>query len=120
MSADASTGWSEQQHVEADAKFLAAVGTEDSPYRLGQVLAEDVHLDLPFTWVKATYERLFAIGVDDVRTRLCYARYLLLHGPTWDEVAQSILAQVEPAARGAGLWEAPQLGHHPVFFADLG
>ncbi|WP_148085736.1 hypothetical protein [Amycolatopsis thermoflava] len=90
--------------------------TEDSVLRLGDVLRCDVGLSLPVVVIKATYDRLFELGVADVRTRLCYARYLLLHGPEWDREAGDILRQVEEPARLAGIWDPAFLGHHPVFY----
>lgn len=98
-------------------RLLELVAAETSPFRLGEVLRCDVGLDLPVPVIKATYERLFELGVNDVHTRSCYAGYLLLHGPDWDDQANEILAEVEPAARAAGLWRSNVLGHHPVFYA---
>ncbi len=72
---------------------------------------------MPFDVVRSCYLRLFGLGISDVHTRLCYARYLLLRGPTWDGEAQGILGEIEEVARAAGLWDSPFLGHHPVFFA---
>ena len=66
----------------------------------------------------AVYRRLFALGVDDVHTKLCFAGYALLNGPDWDDEANAILQEIEPAARQAGLWKTRHLGHHPVFFVD--
>jgi hypothetical protein len=96
--------------------FLTMVEAEESPYRLGQVLLHDAGLDLPVAVVKATYERLFELGASDVHTKLCYARYLLMHGPEWDDLAQGILAEIHDAADAAGLWENSRFGHHPVLY----
>ncbi|WP_431878571.1 hypothetical protein [Amycolatopsis sacchari] len=108
--------WRPQDWDRAVESFLNMVKTEDSALRLGDVLRCDVGLSLPVVVVKATYDRLFELGVADVRTRLCYARYLLLHGPEWDREADEILRQVEGPARLAGIWDATFLGHHPVFY----
>jgi hypothetical protein len=110
--------WQAADWERATAEFRELVAAEESTFRLGEVLRRDVGMDLPVEAVKLTYERLFALGVRDARTRLCYARYLLLHGPDWDELANGIVAEVEDAARAAGLWDSPHLGHHPVFYAD--
>jgi hypothetical protein len=97
--------------------FRGAVATERSAFRLGEVLRADLGLDLPVDVIRACYERLFQLGADDARTRLCYARYLQLYGQRWDEVLiDRILDEVEGPARAAGLWSAPILGHHPVFY----
>lgn len=109
--------WGDADWEVAIAEFMALVVAESSALRLGDVLRYDAGLDLPVSIVKATYERLFRLGVDDIRTRLCYARYLLLHGPEWDSEARGILAEIEQKARVAGLWESNLLGHHPVFYA---
>jgi hypothetical protein len=85
---------------------------------LGEVLRLDEGLELPVPVVVAAYRRLLVLGAGDVRTKLCFARYLLLHGPQWDDEATALQAEVEGAARSAGLWNAPHLGHHPVFFND--
>lgn len=101
-------------------RLLELIAAETSPFRLGEVLRCDICLELPVPVVKATYERLFELGADDALTRTCYARYLLLHGPDWDQYANAILAEVEPAARAAGLWDSTVLGHHPVFYSGPG
>lgn len=108
--------WSPQQWTERRSRIVELIGTESSALRLGDVLRCDVGLDLPVEVVLAAYRRLFALGASDVYTKLCYARYLLLHGPDWDDEAQEILDSVEGVARAAGLWDAPILGHHPVFY----
>lgn len=89
---------------------------ETSPRTLGEALRLDEGLELPVEIVIAIYRRLMKLGVTDVRTRLCFARYLLLHGPEWDDEANSIVSEVEDLARSAGLWDSTHLGHHPVFF----
>ena len=108
----ASTDWEVQV-----SQLLTLIAVEDSAFRLGEILRLDAALDMPFDVVRACYLRLFGLGVSDVHTRLCYARYLLLHGPTWDGEAQDILGEIEEVARAPGLWDAPFLGHHPVFLA---
>ena len=107
-----STAWDEQL-----SQLLSLIAVEGSAFRLGDILRLDAALDMPVDVVRSCYLRLFGLGVSDVHTRLCYARYLLLHGPTWDGEAQDILGGIEEAARAAGLWDSPFLGHHPVFFA---
>ena len=104
------------QNDEDVARLIELVAVEESLLVLGDVLRADVSLDLPFRAICAVYRRLFALGVDDVRTRLCYARYVLLHSVADDE-ADRIIAEVEAPARAAGLWDGHHLGHHPVFFA---
>lgn len=101
----------------SQARELAA--TESSFRVLGEVLRLDEGLELPVEVVLAVYRRLMALGASDARTRVCFARYLLLHGPEWDDEADLLLREVEVAARSAGLWDSPHLGHHPVFFGDL-
>lgn len=92
----------------------------ESSFRvLGEALRLDEGLELPVEIVVAVYERLMALGANDARTVVCFARYLLLHGPGRDDEANSLLGEVEAAARSAGLWDSPHLGHHPVFFADI-
>ncbi|WP_148085755.1 hypothetical protein [Amycolatopsis thermoflava] len=113
---DSAEAWRSQEWDRAVETFLKLVKTEDSALRLGDVLRCDVGLSLPVVVIKATYDRLFELGVADVRTRLCYARYLLLHGPEWDRKANDILRHVEEPARLAGIWDAEFLGHHPVFY----
>ncbi|MEV6905051.1 hypothetical protein [Amycolatopsis sp. NPDC051372] len=113
---DPSEAWTPQEWGRAADALLMLVQAETSAYRLGEVLRYDVGLSLPVAVVKATYERLFAIGVNDVRSRLCYARYLFMHGPDWDQEAEEILRQVEEPARLAGIWDADFVGHHPVFY----
>lgn len=76
----------------------------------------DVDFDIPADAIRAVYLRLFELGVIDVRTKLCYARYLLRHSPRWDDEANEILASVEGIARAAGFWDSSVHGHHPVFF----
>lgn len=85
---------------------------------LGEALRLDEGLELPVDVVVAVYRRLMALGAKDARTVVCFARYMLLHGPEWDAEATSLLANVEDSARACGLWDSPHLGHHPVFFAD--
>ena len=97
---------------------LAAVATTDSAWALGESLRFDRNLQLPSKIVIAIYRRLFELGVDDVQTKVCFARYLLLHGPQWDVEAEAILDEVEDVARLAGFWDGPHLGHHPVFFGQ--
>lgn len=118
MAGDAEHAWQAADWDRARSAFRELVAVEESAFRLGEVLRCDIRLDLPVEVVKLTYERLFALGVSDARTRLCYARYLLLHGPDWDEQANRILAEVGDAARAAGLYDSPHLGHHPVFYTD--
>jgi hypothetical protein len=113
----ASVPWSPPQWAEHRARVLELIGLESSPLRLGDVLRSDVGLDMPSEIVRATYRRLFALGASDAHTKLCYARYLLLQGPDWDDEAQEILDSIEQVARAAGLWDSPVLGHHPVFYA---
>lgn len=72
---------------------------------------------LPVEVVKATYERLFNLGASDAHTKACYARYLLLHGPAWDDEAEAILGEVEDVLTAAGLGEGSPFGHHPVFYS---
>jgi len=86
---------------------------------LGEGLRLDEGLELPVGIVIATYRRLIELGVQDARIIICFARYLLLHGPAWDDEANALLAQTEEVARAAGIWDAPHLGHHPVLFQDL-
>lgn len=102
----------------AVAQTISLCRDADSPRLLGEVLRLDEGLELPREVVVAVYRRLLALGVADARTRLCFARYMLLMGPDWDEEANAILADVEESARAAGPWDAPHLGHHPVFFQD--
>lgn len=113
---DAVDAWGEDKWAEQLERFLILIEAEESPYRLGQVLLHDSGLDLPVVVVKATYERLFELGASDVHTKLCYARYLLMHGPEWDDFANGILADVRDAAHAAGLWQNSLFGHHPVFY----
>ena len=113
---DSVDAWGDDEWAEQLGRFLVLVEAEESPYRLGQVLRYDAGLDLPVDVVKATYERLFELGASDVHTRLCYARYLLMHGPEWDDLANGILADVREAADAAGLWQNSLFGHHPVFY----
>ncbi|MEV6896490.1 hypothetical protein [Amycolatopsis sp. NPDC051372] len=115
---DPSETWTPQDWDRASDALLRLVKAETPAYRLGEVLRYDVGLSLPVNVVKTTYERLFALGVKDVRSRLCYARYLLMHGPDWDQEAREILGQLEEPARQAGVWNADFLGHHPVFYED--
>lgn len=115
--AEGPDAWSEAMWAEQVERFLVLVKVEESPHRVGKVLLHDAGLDLPVAVVRATYERLFELGASDVHTRLCYARYLLLHGPAWDELANGILAEIRPAAEADGLWQNSLFGHHPVFYA---
>jgi len=107
-----STHWDEQL-----SELLLLIAAEVSALRLGDILRLDAALEMPVNVVRSCYLRLFELGVSDVHTRLCYARYLLLHGPGWDGEAQDILGEIEEVAREAGLWDSRFLGHHPVFFA---
>ena len=91
--------------------------SESSVRTLGEVLRADEALEVPVPIIIAVYRRLFDLRVCDVRTRVCFARYLLLHGPEWDDEAASVLSEVEETARAARLWDEPHLGHHPVFFS---
>ncbi len=116
--ANSSDRWNSSEWDSAVTTFTNLVQEEGSAIRLGDVLRCDARMDLPVQVVKLTYERLFELGACDVRTKVCYARYLLLHGPDWDEVGERILAEVEPEARVAGVWDAPLLGHHPVFYVN--
>jgi hypothetical protein len=115
---EAAPAWPPGEWEANTLRLLALINSEESPRRLGDLLRLDIGLDLPIEAVKAAYERLLHLGVNDARTRLCYARYLLLHGPQRDRPAHLILDEVEAPARAAGLWDSPVLGHHPVFFAD--
>jgi hypothetical protein len=110
--------WRDSEWEAALADMLRLVARERSPLLLGDFLRLDIGLDLPFEVVTAAYKQLFKLGVNDCRSRLCYARYLKLHGPEWDHQADLILEEVEQAARLAGEWDSPYLGHHPVFYAD--
>lgn len=110
--------WGSREWDSAVARFAHLVQEETSALRLGDVLRCDAGMDLPARVVKLTYERLFELGVRDVRTKLCYARYLLLHGPEWDEQGLRVLAEVEAEAKVSGVWYAPLLGHHPVFYVN--
>lgn len=113
---DTDVQWSPSKLNEAVQQLLERVPSEKSAYKLGEVLRCDRGLHMPIDVIRATYQRLLVLGVTDARTRICYARYLLLHGPEWDAEAQAILKEVEAAARAAGLWDSPTLGHHPVFY----
>lgn len=108
--------WSSGEWEANVESLLRLIRKEESALRLGDVLRFDLGLEMPISVVRATYARLFELGADDVHTKLCYARYLLLHGPDWDTEAEALLREVEPTARAAGLWDSPTLGHHPVFF----
>lgn len=107
---------SEWERVVGQARELAE--TESSFRVLGEALRLDEGLELPVEVVVAVYRRLVALGASDARTTVCFARYLLLHGPEWDDEANSLLRDVEVTARAAGVWDSPHLGHHPIFFAD--
>ncbi|QRP42710.1 hypothetical protein [Amycolatopsis sp. FDAARGOS 1241] len=96
--------WTPQEWRRAADALLMLVQAEASASRVGEVLRYDDGLSLPVAVVKATYERLFAIEINDVRSRLCYARYLLVHGLDWDQEAGEILRQVEEPARQADVW----------------
>lgn len=111
--------WSGMQWEQVVGKALELAETESSLRVLGEALRLDDGLELPVEVVVAVYRRLMELGASDVRTKVCFARYLLLHGPKWDVEANSLLCEVEVAARAAGLWDSPHLGHHPVFFADI-
>ena len=99
-------------------RAIGLIAKERSLSVLGDVLRLDQGLEIPVEVVVSTYRRLLELGAADVRVVVCFARYLLLHGPEWDDEANAMLAQVEPVARAAGVWDGRHLGHHPVFFAD--
>jgi hypothetical protein len=93
--------------------FRSALETEGSPFRLDEVLRLDAGLDLPFDIVRASYERLFDLGATDIHTRLCYARYLQMHGPPGSDVVERLLYELEAPARVAGLWRSPVPARRP-------
>lgn len=105
--------WTEPEWNDAVASFGEVIQSVDSPRELGEVLRLDSMLELPFDVVVATYRRLFALGANDVLTKLCYARYLLLYDYEQDAASQ-ILSEIEEAARAAGLWEGSLFAQHPV------
>lgn len=110
-------GWNRHEWADAISRAIGLIGEEDSAFRLGEVLRADFGLDLPHQVVIASYRRLIALGVNDVHTRLCFGRYLLLQGPEFDAEASAILEDVQPAAEQAGLWDSDLIGHHPTFYA---
>lgn len=120
------TSRSETSQLEPDeferdlARSIELVSGETSFRILGEVLQLDETLELPVDLVIAVYRRILALGGNDALTRLCFAGYLLLHGPRWDDEAIAMRAEVEPAAKAAGILDAPHLGHHPVFFRGEG
>lgn len=103
--------------VEEIRSIISAIEMETSLADLGDILRVDIGLEVPFDIVVATYRRLFELGVSDARSWLCYAYYLKLHGPMWDDFADEIIAKYEDAGRVAGLYDNPTLGHHPVFYS---
>jgi len=98
------------------ARAIELVARENSFRILGEVLQFDETLELPVDLVIAVYRRILELGGNDALTKLCFAGYLLLHGPQWDDEAIAMKTDVEDVARAAGLLDAPHLGHHPVFF----
>lgn len=110
--------WTAERFEFAVERAVLLVQDERSPRTLGEILRLDEDLSMPVLLIIAVYGRLFELGVNDVHTRLCFARYLGMHGPDWDDEANGILHEISDAARDAGLWEGTHLGHHPVFFAD--
>lgn len=96
---------------------MDCIQSESSALRLGEVLWMDEHLEISTDIIRAVYLRLFELGVDDVRTKLCYARYLLLNGPEWDNEANKIIESVKDLSRMVGIWDSPIHGHHPSFLS---
>lgn len=96
------TRWDEQL-----SQLVSLIAVEDSAFRLGDILRLDAALDMPFDVVRSCYLRLFGLGISDVHTRLCYARYLLLRGPTWDGEAQGILGRNRGGCAGSRLVGLP-------------
>lgn len=117
-SGGSSEHWSTDDGDRGVGEAKRLIGSESSFGVLGEALWLDADHEVPVEVVVAVYRRLMALGARDARTVVCFARYLLAHGPDWDDEANSMLAQVEPVARAAGLWDSPHLGHHPVFFSD--
>lgn len=113
------TAFPTPEDVEAEiVSIISAIDQEESRTGLGDILRADMGLEVPVDIVIAAYRRLFDLGVSDAHSWICYAYYLRLHGPMWDDVADDIIAQYEEAARRAGILDNATLGHHPVFYSD--
>ncbi len=105
----------DQEWANLKAELVRLIAEEESPFRLGELLRLDAGLDMPVDVVLAVYDRLFALGVKDHVTRVCYATYALTHRERLEE-ASTILEEVSELTTDPELIGNTLLGHHPVFY----